>query len=239
MLEIYSGNARPRSYGTLERDVGNCRMSTSSFKKCFLAGLAVAVFGALTPAATAGSELCVTCAAPDMTYRCNVESGDVVLNGSSLQLYCIRELARLGNHASCSVKRRRAVACAGETRTLVYGAPGQTPQSPAIASTPNAAGNAADETNSQAAGTGPIQLAPQDNVVSPPVLVPLPKPVKGPPKTVEEMAKRAAKTSKKQLNKAGNVVVGGVKSAGKSVGNAAKTTWRCLSSLFTKCDGKQ
>lgn len=63
-----------------------------------------------------------------------------------------------------------------------------------------------------------------------------------PPKTVEEMAKRAAEDSQKGLKQAGELVTDTAKStgktienAGKAVGNAAKKTWDCVSSLFSKC----
>lgn len=45
-----------------------------------------------------------------------------------------------------------------------------------------------------------------------------------PPKTVEELAKRAARDSAKNLEKAGETVEG-----------AARKTWECLTSLFTDC----
>lgn len=65
---------------------------------------------------------------------------------------------------------------------------------------------------------------------------------KGPPKTVEELAKRTAKSSKKGLEDAGDAVVGVAKKtgeklgeAGDAIGGAAKSTWRCLTSLFSDC----
>ena len=47
---------------------------------------------------------------------------------------------------------------------------------------------------------------------------------KGPPETVEELAKQTAKSTKEQIVKAGD-----------SVGGAAKKSWRCLTSLFKDC----
>lgn len=68
----------------------------------------------------------------------------------------------------------------------------------------------------------------------------------GPPKTVEELAKRTAKSTKNGFEKAGDTVVKTAKNAGKAVGNvakkvgdgvsgAAKKTWKCLSTLFGDC----
>lgn len=63
-----------------------------------------------------------------------------------------------------------------------------------------------------------------------------------PPKTVEELAIRAAEDSQKGLQKAGELVTDtakstgkGIENAGKAVGNAAKKTWECVTSLFSKC----
>ena len=52
-----------------------------------------------------------------------------------------------------------------------------------------------------------------------------------PPRTVEEMAKRSLNKSKKNLEEAGQ----SVEKAGSSVSDAAKKTWNCLTSLFSKC----
>lgn len=49
----------------------------------------------------------------------------------------------------------------------------------------------------------------------------------GPPKTVVDMTKRAAGETQEQLEKSGEVVE-----------RAARQTWRCVTSLFTKCDAK-
>jgi hypothetical protein len=75
----------------------------------------------------------------------------------------------------------------------------------------------------------------------------------GPPKTVEELAKQSLKSSKENLDAAGSAVGNTAKSAGQTVsnaakktgeqigkvgsavGSAAKTTWKCLSSLFSDC----
>ena len=56
------------------------------------------------------------------------------------------------------------------------------------------------------------------------------------------MAKSTVKSSKEGLEKAGETVVGGAKTAGEKIGNAgsavgsaAKRTWDCLVSLFKDC----
>jgi len=209
--------------------------------------LASFVLGSAAPLTATAQELCVKCTEPEMTYRCNVEPGSVGAGGLSIQLYCIRELARMGGHASCSVKRQSQATCDGEPRTLVFDA-GTVPDAAPVAN-PNPDGGLTSGTQTPSAElpatAQPTQLTPppienglsatQEPPVQPqPAAVP-PKTDSNTPKTVEDLAKQAARSSKKQLDKAGRAVVGGVKSAGKTVNKAAKSTWRCLSSFFTDC----
>jgi hypothetical protein len=74
-----------------------------------------------------------------------------------------------------------------------------------------------------------------------------------PPQTVQELAGRTIQSSKEGMKKAsdtvasgaekaGEAVTGTIKSAGEqigkagtAVGNAAKKTWNCLTSLFQSC----
>jgi hypothetical protein len=58
---------------------------------------------------------------------------------------------------------------------------------------------------------------------------------KGPPDTVAELAKRTAESSKQQLEKATDTVGDVAKKTGGAVSNAAKKSWRCVTSLFSDC----
>lgn len=55
------------------------------------------------------------------------------------------------------------------------------------------------------------------------------------PKTVVELAKRTAKASKEQLKKTGKAIENAGKKVTGTIKDAAKSTWRCLTSLFTDC----
>jgi phage-related minor tail protein len=56
-----------------------------------------------------------------------------------------------------------------------------------------------------------------------------------PPRTVEEMAKRANQKTAEQLKKNNEDVKDKVESFGDKVGDTTKKTWRCIASLFTHC----
>jgi len=64
--------------------------------------LMICVFAPNAPA----QEYCVTCTGPDALYRCII-GGDVApaARNDRGQLLCIKELAKSGQHASCSVDR--------------------------------------------------------------------------------------------------------------------------------------
>lgn len=56
-----------------------------------------------------------------------------------------------------------------------------------------------------------------------------------PPRTVEEMAKRANEQTAEQLQQANENVKEQAKSFGQNIGDATKKTWRCVATLFTRC----
>lgn len=177
--------------------------------------LAALALGGST-AMTSAQEYCVSCRGPDVTYRCIIGGEPSAAARSSRgQLLCIKELARSGPHASCSVRRQAEELCEGEVRTVMFPAatdvaappvtdvlPGFTDPAGAIAPLPG--GPEMEET----------EAAPE-----------------GPPDTLQEVAKDTGKN----LKKAGEAVTDTAKNAGNAVGNALKNTWGCLSSLFTDC----
>ncbi len=59
-------------------------------------------------------------------------------------------------------------------------------------------------------------------------------PQPGPPRTVEEMLKRAKTDSDKSMEKAKS----GIESGGAEIGGFFKKSWDCVSSLFSRCDAK-
>lgn len=165
----------------------------------FVLGLAMAT---AQPAAAA-SEVCVSCSGPPATYRCMVDDAEKLesYRGSKhiLQLVCITELAKEGGHQQCRVQRTGADGCFGHARTVSL-------KSSVDALTQRAA-TEADQGPGDEPEAAPV--APQ-------------KP--GPPKTVEELARRTTASSKDQIQKTGD-----------SVGGAMKKGWNCLASLFKDC----
>ena len=156
----------------------------------------------LTPAliapATAG-EVCVTCSGPPAIYRCTVDDASR-LEGYRhskriLQIACITELARTGGHQQCRVQRTGSESCFGFRRTV------------SLADTlESLAARAENEPVEESAAEPPPAVSQQKE--------------SGPPRTVEELARRTADSSKEQLKK---------------TGKAVKQGWSCLTSLFQDC----
>lgn len=190
--------------------------------------LAIAlVAGFSVPAALA--DICVTCASPDASYSCAVDGVSAQSDDGRLRLYCITALAKAGGHASCAVARAASAPCAGPTKVLAapvgldIGEPDTATQAPApqpLAGSPAALGQAA----------APItKPAPADSKT-------------GEPKTVEAVVKSGAKAAETSIEKSGDAAKSAAQSAGsmlqtagKVVGDAAKKSWTCLSSLFGEC----
>jgi hypothetical protein len=163
----------------------------------------MSIFLALFGSSAEAQEACVTCTGPQFTYRCTVEKSEKVtrlgvVGEKALHHVCAKELARQGGHETCSVRRDLiGAACNGVLTEIPLASLLEEPAAPAVAAAP---------------APGPLEP---------------PKPAEAktePPRTVEELAKRASAKSKQQL-----------KDVGDSVGNAADRTWTCLSSLFQKC----
>ena len=153
--------------------------------------------------AGAAEEVCVSCSGPAAVYRCTVdEAGKIESYRQAkrvLQLVCITELAREGGHEQCRVRRSGPEGCLGQDRTVSL-----------VSSVDALAAKAEAE-----AAAGAVYEP--ETAVEPPR-----KP--GPPKTVEELARRTASASKEQFQKTGN-----------SVSDAVKKGWGCLTSLFKDC----
>jgi hypothetical protein len=180
-------------------------------------GLMLVICGMANEASA--QEYCVTCTGPDATYRCSIASEPgTALPPSRGQLFCISELAKKGNHSSCSVGRSQGEPCAGEPRTVIL-TPAAAEELPPIGTT-------------EPVPAGPESPAVADGV--PPPAEP-PPPTDAPPQTVEELAKQTVEASGKGIKKAGEAVSEGAKSTGDAVGNAVSKTWKCMTSLFSDC----
>lgn len=165
-----------------------------------------------------GTIVCVACTDPTATYRCEVLPPDTGVMAQSPQIFCAAEVARNNGHSTCIVQRNVAAAqCQGQALVLAY--------------------------------TGPINDA-ED--LEQPAAVEQPQGSQQ-PKTLVEATDQVVKSTGKQLKKAGKSIskagqkVGDVtkktgeqiKETGQAVGDtvsdAAKSTWKCLASLFQSC----
>ncbi|HEX9882199.1 MAG TPA: hypothetical protein VGA65_06795 [Hyphomicrobium sp.] len=190
-----------------------------------IAAFVMLVVCGLAPQASA-QEFCVTCKGPDAKYRCLI-GGDAspAARTSRGQLLCISELARTGDHASCSVGRSTEEACEGELRTVMF--PSTADPTAAPLAEPQPGGPAYPEAADPLAPQPPDPLA----AGQPPPQAP----AEAPPQTVEELAKQTVEASGKGLTKAGEAVGDTAESTGEAVGNAVSKTWKCMTSLFSDC----
>ena len=163
---------------------------------------------ALGPAVEAAQRICVVCEAPDALYSCSCAPQNGAgarrgRTGGALKYRCIREVAETYGHQRCKVNDTPLSACPGTVHML------REPRPVGGGTTP---GQAMHDLGAQ-----PVQA---------------PRAADGgsdsrEPKTVVELAKRAADQTQKQIEKSSETVTG-----------AARQTWRCLSSLFDDCGSK-
>jgi hypothetical protein len=185
--------------------------------------LLIAPLGSVAALPVVAESYCVACYSPDAVYRCVV--ADAPANAAPdprNQVQCIKQLAKSGGHARCSVERFTAVGCSGPERII-------SPSTSAlpVAPPPKAAAPLQETTPSDA---GSENAAPEGTAVA------------QPPKTVEELAKSTVETTKKGLDDVTGTVKSTTEKAGEqiggvggSIGNAAKKSWNCLSSFFSDC----
>ncbi|MDX2307285.1 MAG: hypothetical protein NW216_03500 [Hyphomicrobium sp.] len=172
---------------------------------------------------------CIACEAPDAIYRCVVAGTPA---GSPPdprnQILCVKELAKAGAHARCSVERFTTENCKGEVRTIANAAE----SNPTVVGTPTPPagtnGEGADlplEAPSGGGGTAvrvdPDLTAATDGASEGQAEQ---KVEEKKPATVVDIAKETAEATKE-----------GIDGTGKAIGDAAKKTWDCLKSLFGDC----
>lgn len=157
-------------------------------------------------------EYCVRCSSPEAEYRCIPQLSDELRQALPservLRFACIKDIAKAYSHEQCSVRETTRQACGGEAVVLDLTKLAE-----------DYARRLPGPVRRSLSGDNqpPQQAKKQDG--------------KEPPKTVVEMAKRTAESSEKQIQKAGKAV----KDAGDYVSGTVQKTWRCLSSLFSKC----
>ena len=182
---------------------------------------AIATASVLLGAGAANAQnTCVVCSEPPAVYRCVADDGAASAgNDRAAQLVCITELARRNGHATCSVRRDSGTCDAPEQRVSLGAAnPGPPP----------------------VAAIAPPQATQPAKTIALPTVVDAPPPPANPavPQTMEEVARRTAVASDRELGKAGTAVKDTVNSAGdtlKKTGKTVGTGFTCLFTLFTKC----
>ena len=171
------------------------------------------------------TDYCISCTNPDQTYICRVTAQNGQSQGQ--QLFCIMNIARENSHDSCKAAAQQG-SCSG---TLVLYdvsnlAPAPTPPTASEAT-------AAATPPAQAAGNMGHATVKQANK-------------KQAPKTLVEFTKKTAKNTNKgfknlgkdtgkAIKKTGSKITKFTKKVGKNISKATKTTFRCITSLFSKC----
>jgi hypothetical protein len=182
-----------------------------------LGGVAVVAAHGFSSASPAlAQDACIICTEPEQVYLCSVEKSDRVRRfaaaaDKAIQFACIKEMAKIGGHATCRVRRDVDVAvCHGLPQTVLLGSLLE----------------AAEQHEAAVKSAAPP-------VAEKPVPQKLPPGSSPPdaPQTVVELARRANEQSAEQLKQAGHEV----QQAGKKVGGAVERTWDCLISLFQRC----
>lgn len=165
--------------------------------------------------------VCVICNDPGKVYQCSIDfepAGGVFRepNEKGIQFACIQEVAKYGNHGQCAASRKTASECGGEPYTLKNQAMLYQPPK-----------NLEQETE-ELSNTPPPATPPKKQ----PTLV----------ETTEKTYDKAKETVSKSYEKTSDTVKSGydktkdtVKSVGDTIGSAAKTTYKCLTSFFQKC----
>jgi hypothetical protein len=195
----------------------------------------------LAVATAHATELCVKCTNPDASYACVVGASSNANLDTVAKFYCITTLAKAGSHASCSIDRTIAAPCPGTRKELPIPAflndmgGGDHPQS-ASSAQPNPTSTGGQQANIPPASAGNSAAAPpRDQPPNPPTM-------EQPPKTVQEMLEKSAKSAGEGLNETQKSTGDAAKSAstalekaGSAVGGVAKNSWKCLSSFFSNC----
>ncbi len=217
----------------------------------------VLAFGLLTaaPAAVWAESYCVACFGPDAVYRCLIAGTlETAPADPRNQIQCVKQLAKTGGHARCSVERFSTSGCEGVERIIEPSA-AVVPLAPPPAAIPGMPPPAVKETD---AATAPVRPRPDRPAAEPKTTDPAPvtpgsKPglrpgtpdapeQAEPPRTVEDLAKTTVESTKQGLNdvagavkkqteKAGDQMQG----AGSAINEAAKKSWHCVTSFFTDC----
>lgn len=212
--------------------------------------MTIAAFLAFTltamPAYAQGAAVCVSCTGPDLNYRCKVVREDGTPLKSGVQYLCISKIAREMGHQRCAVGSQTSGVCQGIEKTIIYR--GNAPVNPF----PRAADGAT--TNTTEPVTVPGTHSADDHKGEPKTLLELTDQTvkktqdqlkktgqtisdaaKATGEGITDAAKKTGDTVGTAVKKTGETVVGAVKKSGEVMGDAAKSTFHCITSFFTDC----
>jgi len=169
--------------------------------------------GLLAPAVQAG-ESCIKCTGPAQNYRCVVSGLGGSIDQRRLGFYCASRIARRKGHNACA-SVRQARGCDGVTLPLAYD---PDPVEPFASASPDGEKPREDE------------KARKD----------------GPPETVVELTKETARQTEQSLRRAGEETAETTRGVGErvkdavagattAVDRAARSTWKCIGTLFDEC----
>ncbi|MDO9382646.1 MAG: hypothetical protein Q7T86_07245 [Hyphomicrobiaceae bacterium] len=173
--------------------------------------LAILLLVAAQPAKS--SEYCVVCYTPDARYRCMTNDGrEGQGTDQRAWLQCITQLARSGNHESCSIDKASAAPCLGVVKQIDLATMDE--PRPVEPASPQQLRPQAPGQQAMPAGGEPAALPPADHS----------RPGGEPAAPAPANEPGLMEKSKENLEKAGG-----------AIGDAAKKSWECMSSLFKKC----
>lgn len=180
--------------------------------------------------------VCVSCAAPEARYACELFPPEEGTMDQSAELFCAGELARQFGHQSCFVVRGGERPCIGAKITMAYTGP----------VTPFPSGIAGEGSPDAVSGTAPTTVTDGNSAEGKAAPA-------TPPKTLVEATDRAVQSTGEQLQKAGETVGDATRKTGtaikktgetigetvgdaaETVGDAAKSSWQCVTSFFQDC----
>lgn len=218
--------------------------------------LAASAGTAVLAAATAAdaAEYCVACAQPDATYRCIAPEVSAAARDTGTQLLCIQDIARRAGHKTCTIQRTADSACSGPewvlgsagvggmAVTLPKGGGLGAGRSDTATATPGVAPEGATAPQgARSVGDGTVrgaQSAPgvpsRELRASGQTFYPAASGSAAKSGDRPEAVDEAANTNPRQGNP-DEASPSTLDKAGKAVGGAAKKTWDCVSSLFSRC----
>lgn len=203
-----------------------------------------ALLALVTSSATAflpalAAEFCVVCGEPDGIYRCIAADVSAASRDTGAQLQCIQDIARRAGHKTCTIERAAGAVCNGPQ--WVAGA--ADPIGSAVGERQPVAGDQSGRPSVMPpVGPLPATGAGEQAVATPQrrrdgsgqTFFPAGSPA--PAGSDSAVGGGGAQVQERALPRTPDEASGStLDKAGKAVGGAAKKTWECVSSLFSRC----